>query len=292
MARIVVAGGGMCGMAAAMMLARDGHDVVVLEHDKAPVPAGPDEAWWSWERRSVAQFRLAHLLLPGGYGIVARDLPEVATRLEDAGGYRWNPVAQILPAIPGSAPRDDDDRFASITARRPALEWAFAATLADEPGVEVRRGSVIDGFVAGPEVIAGVPHVVGVRLSGGDEVHGDLVVDATGRRSATCEWLAAIGARPPEETSEDLGFTYTGRFWRSPTVRCRRPSARADAVWVDLTPHDPVRQRDLVDDDLHRLRRQGHAPRHAIPTCSSACGASSRITPTGSTASRSATSCR
>jgi 2-polyprenyl-6-methoxyphenol hydroxylase-like FAD-dependent oxidoreductase len=215
MTRIVVAGAGVCGMAAAMMLARDGHDVTVLDRDDAPVPSGPDEAWSSWARRGVAQFRLPHLLLPGGFHVLVEHLPEVAERLAAAGGYRWNPVEELLPAVPGSAPRDDDDRFASITARRPALEWAFAATLAEEPRVDVRRGCPLDGFVTGADVIDGVPHVVGVRLTDGEEIGGDLVVDATGRRSATCAWLAAIGSRPPEETSEDLGFTYTGRFWRS-----------------------------------------------------------------------------
>ena len=60
-----------------------------------------------------------------------------------------------------------------------------------------------------------MPHVVGVRLAGGEEVRGDLVVDATGRRSPTLDWLASIGARPPVEQSEDVGFTYTGRFYRA-----------------------------------------------------------------------------
>ena len=69
--------------------------------------------------------------------------------------------------------------------------------------------------MTGPDVIAGVPHVAGVRLADGEEIRGDLVVDATGRRSPTPEWLAAIGARPVAETSEDFGFTYTGRFYRS-----------------------------------------------------------------------------
>ena len=41
MARIVVMGAGICGLAGAMMLSRDGHEVTVLERDPAPVPASP-----------------------------------------------------------------------------------------------------------------------------------------------------------------------------------------------------------------------------------------------------------
>ena len=42
---IVVVGGGICGLGAALLLARDGHDVTVLEHDADPVPATPHAAW-------------------------------------------------------------------------------------------------------------------------------------------------------------------------------------------------------------------------------------------------------
>jgi 2-polyprenyl-6-methoxyphenol hydroxylase-like FAD-dependent oxidoreductase len=40
--------------------------------------------------------------------------------------------------------------------------------------------------------------------------------------------LAAIGARPPVEESEDVGFTYTGRFWRSADGSV--PEARAPGL--------------------------------------------------------------
>ena len=50
MARIVIAGGGVCGLAAGLMLHRDGHEVTVLERDRAPLPESPEDAWERWER--------------------------------------------------------------------------------------------------------------------------------------------------------------------------------------------------------------------------------------------------
>ena len=64
MAKIVVLGAGVCGLAAGMILARDGHDVTVLERDPAGVPDTPGEAWERWTRSGVAQFRQPHYLHP------------------------------------------------------------------------------------------------------------------------------------------------------------------------------------------------------------------------------------
>jgi 2-polyprenyl-6-methoxyphenol hydroxylase-like FAD-dependent oxidoreductase len=216
MARIVVAGGGICGMAAAMLLARDGHEIVVLERDEAPVPPDPEASWDSWARRGIGQFRIAHLMLPRGYQILRAELPDVAARLQEAGGLTYNMLADALAAIPGATPREDDARFDTSTGRRPTIEWAFATAADDEPGVTVRRGVAIRGLVAGPSVVPDVPHVIGVVLADGEEVTADLVIDATGRRSPTVEWLAALGGPAPVEEAEDIGFLYTGRFWRAP----------------------------------------------------------------------------
>ncbi|MFT4656347.1 MAG: pyruvate/2-oxoglutarate dehydrogenase complex dihydrolipoamide dehydrogenase (E3) component [Ilumatobacter sp.] len=41
MAKIVVAGGGVCGMGAVMILADDGHQVTVVERAADPVPERP-----------------------------------------------------------------------------------------------------------------------------------------------------------------------------------------------------------------------------------------------------------
>ncbi len=60
MADIIVLGGGLCGLASALLLARDGHEVTVLEQDPDPVPDTPAEAWERWHRGGVAQFRQPH----------------------------------------------------------------------------------------------------------------------------------------------------------------------------------------------------------------------------------------
>ena len=73
---IAVLGGGLCGLAAGLMLARDGHDVTVLERDEAPVPGNP-EAAWAWRRPGVAQFNQAHYLQPLGRAVLEAELPDV-----------------------------------------------------------------------------------------------------------------------------------------------------------------------------------------------------------------------
>ena len=61
MPNIVVTGAGMNGLTAALLLAKDGHSVTVVERDPA-LPPSTDEAWDSWERRGVNQFRMLHYL--------------------------------------------------------------------------------------------------------------------------------------------------------------------------------------------------------------------------------------
>src|ERR1700712_5209702 len=97
MSHTIVLGGGLCGLSAAMMLARDGHRVTVLERDPAPVPADPEAAWERWRRDGVVQFRQAHFLQPLGRGVPERELPEVLEAFVDAGAYRFDPIADAMP---------------------------------------------------------------------------------------------------------------------------------------------------------------------------------------------------
>ena len=85
MAKVIVLGGGVCGLASGLMLARDGHEVTVLERDPAPVPDSPEHAWEAWERGGVAQFRQAHYLQPRARAVLEAELPDVLDALAAAG---------------------------------------------------------------------------------------------------------------------------------------------------------------------------------------------------------------
>jgi glycine/D-amino acid oxidase-like deaminating enzyme len=77
MAEVLVIGGGICGLATALLLARDGHAVTVLERDADPVPDTARAAWPAWERKGVAQFRQPHNLMPGLRRLLESQLPDV-----------------------------------------------------------------------------------------------------------------------------------------------------------------------------------------------------------------------
>ena len=214
MAEVVIIGGGLTGQAAAMLLAADGHHVTVLERDPSPPAATATEAWESWERRGVNQFRMLHYFLPRFRQVVEAELPEVAAELDASGALRMNPFDGMPVAMSGGR-RDDDARFAALTGRRPVVEAAIGRVAARTPGVDVRRGVAVKGLLASDDGTDGVPHVVGVVTEEGDDVRADLVVDAAGRRSALPRLLAGIGARAPVEELEDSGFVYYGRHFRS-----------------------------------------------------------------------------
>jgi 2-polyprenyl-6-methoxyphenol hydroxylase-like FAD-dependent oxidoreductase len=217
MSGIVIVGGGVIGLSTGLMLAGAGHEVTVLEHNPAPVPASPGEAWRDWERAGVAQFRQPHYLHPPARRIFDDHLPGVTTVLLGARAATLDLLSLMPPPITDRAPRDGDEKFVTVTGRRPVVEYAVASVAGDR--LDIRRGVTVAGLLTGPPDAAGIPNVTGVRTADGAELPADLVIDAMGRRSRLPDWLEAIGARRPEEEAEDSAFTYYTRFFRSPDGR-------------------------------------------------------------------------
>ncbi|MGH9210089.1 MAG: FAD-binding protein [Acidimicrobiales bacterium] len=233
MADIIVVGGGVAGLCGGLLLARDGHRVRILERDPTPPPGSPDETWTGWERRGVNQFRLLHYFLPRFRQILETELPDLVAALESDGAVRSNAVTLLPTSLRGDT-RPEDERFTAITGRRPMVEAAIARVAAAEPGLQIVRGTAVQGLrTAATAAVPAVPHVTGV-VTADDELDADLVVDASGRRSPLSRWLVALGARPPQETKDDCGFIYYGRHFRSPDGRTPQ------AMCLPLQPYDSV----------------------------------------------------
>ena len=231
----VVLGGGLAGLAAARLLRRHFPRVVVLERDRRPETAEPEDAFASWERRGVPQFRHSHAFLARLRVVLLAHLPDVLDRLR-AAGVREFGIDEVTPPGVTLAPRADDEDVVLLACRRSTFEWALRASVAGRPGIELGEGVMVESLV-GEARDGGRPTVTGVRLADGSTIPAAIVVDATGRRSRAPGWLAALGAPAPYERSAETGIFYYTRFYRLRRGRGPRGTTglvAGDLGWVKL----------------------------------------------------------
>lgn len=208
--RIIVIGGSAAGLSAALVLARDGHTVTVVERDH-PEPAADLEAAAATARRaSVPQIGQPHVLLATFRELLAAELPGVYEALLAAGVVDADLETQMPPTLRDRAPLPGDEALRPLMTRRATLDWVLGRAAGAEPGIELRHGVQVTALVADP---ADPPRIRGVRTEHGDLV-GDLVVVASGRRSPLDRWLAGIGASPTRTRVAECGLAYFGRQYR------------------------------------------------------------------------------
>jgi 2-polyprenyl-6-methoxyphenol hydroxylase-like FAD-dependent oxidoreductase len=208
---ITVVGGGVSGLSCALTLARQGHQVTVLERDATPMPETADAAF-DWDRRGAPQVRHSHAFLARLRNMLRDQYPDVLQALLDAGASEIRFGESLPPTITNFQFEPGDEDLAMIACRRTTFEWVVRRAALAEGRVEFRTGVAVDGVLACND--GAVPRVTGVRLSDGTTVQSDLVVAAVGRRSVVPEWLTAVGAADVPEESEDTGIVYFSRFYR------------------------------------------------------------------------------
>src|SRR6266508_3360619 len=96
MARMVVVGGGVAGLGAALAFSRQGHEVTVLEADREGAPETSAQMWEQWKRPGVPQFRHYHGVLARGRHLLLERAPDVL-RAMLATGVEELDVAKDVP---------------------------------------------------------------------------------------------------------------------------------------------------------------------------------------------------
>jgi 2-polyprenyl-6-methoxyphenol hydroxylase-like FAD-dependent oxidoreductase len=157
--RVVVVGGGVGGLATALALGRNGHEVTLLERDVLPVVGDADEAFAA-ERRGAPQAHQTHGFLARIVVVLRERFPDVLDALREAGGFTMPGTAKLGEPQPG------DEDLSVLIVRRTTFEWVLRRAVLAEPGVEVRTDTVVSGLVADPDG----PSVAGVRLDDGTEL--------------------------------------------------------------------------------------------------------------------------
>jgi 2-polyprenyl-6-methoxyphenol hydroxylase-like FAD-dependent oxidoreductase len=218
---IVVLGGGVAGLSAALALARDGHQVTLVERDEVAV-GEPLEAL-EWDRKGIPHFMQPHAFTPRGRKEMRSTFPDVFDSLVAAGAWDLD----LRPKIRGGEPRPDDDELVFLAARRPVIEWALRRAVLAEPRIRVIADARATGLTSSRgEGTADRPLVTGVQTTSGILV-ADLVVDAMGRRSPSTEWIAAAGGQPMDERSTDCSIIYYCRYYQ-----VRDGATLPDGPWV------------------------------------------------------------
>jgi len=224
----------VAGLSSALFLARQGHEVVVLERDAMPLPATPLEAFESWDRRGAPQVRHSHAFLARLRNLLQERAPDLLAALLAAGAEELRFADLLPPTMTDRSPRPGDEALVMLACRRLTFEWVLRKVALGEPRIRFRDGAEVLALRAASGA-GGVPRVDGVVIRGAEGAQetlpADWVVDASGRRSRLAAWLAAAGAEPPREDAEDCGIYYCSRFYR---LRGRSRPQRETTIGADL----------------------------------------------------------
>ena len=180
-----------------------------------PAPGGPEDAWDSWDRKGVTQFRLSHFFLSRYRHILEAELPDVAAAIERDGGLRFNPTGRHPRRRCSGGLREGDERFELLSGRRAVVERAVASVAGET------RVSLCGGVWRSKSCWAGRRPLLAYRTS---PACGPWTARSCGPTSSStavaagppCRrgWKRSGPAAPVDEV-EDSGFIYLARHFRS-----------------------------------------------------------------------------
>lgn len=203
----VIIGGSFAGLWTARILADHFKQVTILERDI--LPEEPKS------RPGVPQDQHVHVLLQRGADIMGQLFPNIEEELLAAGAKRIDLTMDSVAYMRGQwLPQFQSGHF-TYASSRILLESVLRRRVKAIPNVTIQNGARVERLLAENGRISGVA-LHSKDGVGETAVYADLIVDASGRRSKTPDWLVELGYEKPKETVIDAQVGYAGRRYKKP----------------------------------------------------------------------------
>ena len=218
---IIVVGAGICGLCTGLALAKDGHQVTIIERDPPPPEGDPDEAFFSWNRRGAAQFRHPHAFLAVMSNLLEESFPDLIDDFAAAGARKIT-FQDMLPAelAENYVPQQGDEKMWLLMCRRATMETVFRRYAERSNAVQIMSNTRVTDVIT--EMVDSHLAVKGVTITNADdttrEINADLVIDAGGRNSQFKSWLSSRGASFTMEDDDAEIVYYTRHYKLRPGV--------------------------------------------------------------------------
>ncbi|PEX57565.1 FAD-dependent oxidoreductase [Bacillus cereus] len=190
--KAIVIGGSMAGKFAAKALSTSFKEVIIIE-------AG--ERWDGKSlRKRVPQSNHPHVLLKGGENAIEELFPNITNELIEAGSIINNFTRDLKWHQFGLWKQPFIGEVHMIQQSRPLLEWHIQKRIHQISNHTIKYETLVKGLL----VDAKLNKVCGVKVkyletNTQEEVHADLVVDASGFGSKSIEWLREYEIKVQEE---------------------------------------------------------------------------------------------
>jgi len=201
----IVIGASMGGLMAARALSDFYATVTILERDAFPLNDIP--------RKGVPQGRHTHGLLARGRVVLEEFFPGYSHEVvSQSGGLLGDIANDIMWMGHNVALAQGKSDLTGLLASRPVLEGHVRRRVMQLPNVRAIENCAVQGLAtsASTDRVTGVR----VRIDGEQTIEADLVLDASGRGSASPAWLEELGYQRPADDKIEIGIGYMTRTYR------------------------------------------------------------------------------
>ena len=200
--KAIVMGGSIAGYLAARVLSGHFKEVVLIEKDNYTED--------NTIRNGVPQASHVHILLVRGKEILEDFFPDLERDLLKAGANKIDFLNDSKYRLPsGWAPKFDSGLI-TFACTRMLLENTIRQQIQKISKIRIEEGKHITSFATEKS------NKISIKTKENEEIHGELIVDCTGRNTKTPTWLENIGFPKPRETRIDSFVRYATRRYIPP----------------------------------------------------------------------------